>query len=178
MYYTRRMQSRPDSAFRAAIASRRASPLPLPLLLLALLAIPGCVRREIEITSTPPGALVTLNGREVGRTPTTVEFTFDGTYDVRMRLEGYDPVVGSGTTKAPVWDFIGADLIAEIYPGDLHRIDRWHFDMVPEAQAEVGLIDRATAARDAASKMPVIAPDAPVPVKPTATPERRRAAAP
>jgi hypothetical protein len=143
---------------------------------LAAVALAGCVRREIEITSTPPGAMVSLNGREIGRTPTTVEFTFDGTYDVRLRLQGYDPVQGTGTTKAPVWDFIGADLVAEIYPAELHRVDRWHFDLIPEEQAEQGLMDRAAAARDAATKMPPAVADAPAP-RPTATPEGARKAA-
>ena len=81
---------------------------------LAAACAAGCVRREIEITSEPPGAVLTLNGREVGRTPTRVQFTFDGTYDVRLRLQGYESVAGSGTTDMPVWDFVGADLVAEI----------------------------------------------------------------
>ncbi len=107
----------------------------------------GCVKREIEITSNPAGAQVLLNGRDVGRTPAVIEFTFDGTYDIRLRLDGYDAVVGAGTTQAPVWDFVGADLVAEIWPSTLHRVDRWHFDLIPEAEAEVGLLDRAQAMR-------------------------------
>lgn len=125
--------------------------------------VAGCVRREIEITSSPAGAQVLLNGRDVGRTPTRIEFTFDGTYDVRLRLDGYDPVVGSGTTQAPVWDFIGADLIAEVYPADLHRLDQWHFDLVPEADAEVGLLERAEAMRATQAAQPAAAPGAPAP---------------
>jgi hypothetical protein len=130
--------------------------------MLVLLAA-GCVRREIEITSTPPGAHVLLNGRDVGRTPTRVEFTFDGTYDVRLRLDGYDPVVGSGTTQAPVWDFIGADLVAEVFPSELHRVDQWHFTLVPSAVAEEGLRERAEALRQQAEALPPRAAEAPPP---------------
>jgi len=116
---------------------------------LALVAAAGCVRREIEISSSPAGAQVLLNGRDVGRTPTRVEFTFDGVYDVRLRLDGYDPVVGSGTTQAPVWDFVGADLVAEVFPASLHRVDQWHFELVPEKVAEVDLRARAEEMRHA-----------------------------
>jgi hypothetical protein len=155
------------------LRTRACRRLALRVCALAVCAVAGtgCVRREIEVTSTPPGALLTLNGREMGRTPVTVDFTFDGTYDVRLRLDGYDPVVGSGQTHAPVWDFVGADLVAEVFPAELHRVDRWHFDLLPAAQAEVGLMDRANAARAAAKAMPSAAPvtDAPAPV---ATPER------
>lgn len=141
----------------------------------ALAALAGCVRREVEITSTPPGALVTVNGRDLGRTPARVNFTFDGTYDVRLRLAGYESVAGKGTTDMPAWDFIGADLVAEVAPANIHRLERWHFDLVPEADAEVGLRDRAEAARRAAEAMPAQAPDAPAPA-PTATPEAPRGA--
>lgn len=133
----------------------------IPCVLLAV--APGCVRREIEITSTPPGAHVLLNGRDVGRSPTRVEFTFDATYDVRLRLEGYDPVAGSGTTEAPVWDFIGADLVAEIFPTELHRVDQWHFNLVPSSQAEIGLPERAEAFRQRAEALPSQADGAPQP---------------
>ncbi len=131
---------------------------------LLVLAAVGCVRREIEFTSTPSGALVLLNGRDVGRTPTTVEFTFDGTYDVRLRLDGYDPVLGSGSTSAPVWDFVGADLVAEVWPADLHRVDQWHFNLVPEAEAEVGLQGRAEAMRAELQARPQAVETAPPPI--------------
>lgn len=167
MYYTRRMQRPVDAStpcLRALVALAAAG---------ALATLPGCVRREIEITSTPPGALLTVNGRDLGRTPARVNFTFDGTYDVRLRLAGYESVAGKGTTDMPVWDFIGADLVAEVAPAKLHRLERWHFELVPEADAEVGLRDRAEAARRAAEAMPAQAPDAPTPA-PTATPEAPR----
>jgi len=140
---------------------------------LAAIAAAGCVRREIEVTSTPPGALLTLNGREVGRTPARIQFTFDGVYDVRLRLAGYESVQGKGTTDMPVWDFVGADLVAELVPSDIHRLERWHFELVSEAHAEVGLMERAEAARRSIESMPASAPDAPEPA-PTATPEGRR----
>ncbi|MFB3120043.1 MAG: PEGA domain-containing protein [Stenotrophomonas maltophilia] len=40
------------------------------------------------ITSEPPGALVWLNDREIGRTPVDVDFEFYGRYDVRLHLPG------------------------------------------------------------------------------------------
>lgn len=137
----------------------------------------GCVKREIEITSNPSGALVLLNGRDVGRTPAVVEFTFDGTYDVRLRLDGYDAVVGSGTTEAPVWDFIGADLVAEVWPAKLHRVDKWHFELVPEATAEEGLLQRASTMRQESEALPAEAEGAPDPMHKQRAAERAAKAA-
>ncbi|MBU3683555.1 MAG: PEGA domain-containing protein [Phycisphaerales bacterium] len=142
----------------------------LAALALAAACASGCVRREIEITSEPPGAVLTLNGREIGRTPARVQFTFDGTYDVRLRLQGYESVAGSGTTDMPVWDFVGADLVAELAPMRLQRLERWHFILVPDSDANAGLMERAEAARRHVEAMPAEAPDAPAP-RPVATPE-------
>ncbi|MGA1393137.1 MAG: PEGA domain-containing protein, partial [Phycisphaerales bacterium] len=67
----------------------------------------GCVRRTVEITSEPSGALVLLNDREIGRTPVTAEILYYGTYDVQIRLDGHEPINGAAEAKAPAWDWIG-----------------------------------------------------------------------
>ncbi|HWB52725.1 MAG TPA: PEGA domain-containing protein [Tepidisphaeraceae bacterium] len=44
-------------------------------IVLALLMAGGCgVQRQMVMTSNPPGALVYLNGQEIGRTPLKHEF--------------------------------------------------------------------------------------------------------
>ena len=91
----------------------------------------GCVRRTVEITSTPPGALVLLKDREVGRTPLTTEILYYGTFDVQLRLEGHEPINGSAEAKAPAWDWIGPDLVAELIPVDFTSRNAWHFTMAP-----------------------------------------------
>ena len=177
MYYTLRMRLMPSvhsgSIAPCAARSSRAVLAVSGLALAALMLASGCVRREIEVTTTPPGALLTLNGREIGRTPTRIEFTFDGMYDVRLKLAGYESVAGSGDSDMPVWDFMGADLVAELVPADIHRLERWHFDLVPDDDANATLRHRAEAAQRYVDALPVVAPDAPAPA-PTATPEAKK----
>ncbi|MSR19182.1 MAG: PEGA domain-containing protein [Phycisphaerales bacterium] len=108
----------------------------------------GCVRRTISITSDPSGALVSLNGREVGRTPCEAEFTYYGTYDVRLALSGYSTIEGGGQADAPWWDFIGADLVSEVIPQQLESRTEWHFDMKPADGDVAGLLVRARELRD------------------------------
>ncbi len=117
--------------------------LVLSLTALATVLCAGCVRRTIAITSTPSDALVFVNDREVGRTPCEVDFLFYGEYDVRLKHEGYESIVGSGTASAPVWDFIGADLIVEVVPLDLESRVDWHFDFIPANNDPVDLLARA-----------------------------------
>jgi hypothetical protein len=115
------------------------------LVMIALLAAccTGCVRRVIDITSDPPGARVWVNDREAGRTPCSIEFTHYGRYDVRLRREGYEPVVGFGDADAPVWDFVGADLVSEVLPARLESRVQWHFTMIPTDRDEAALVQRA-----------------------------------
>ena len=107
----------------------------------------GCVRRVIDITSDPPGARVWVNDRDAGRTPCSIEFTHYGRYDVRLRREGYEPVAGFGDADAPVWDFVGCDLVSEVVPASLTSRVAWHFTMIPTDKDEAALVQRARSMR-------------------------------
>ena len=120
-------------------------PLALACLLAAVLG--GCVRRVVDITSDPPGARVWVNDRDAGRTPCSIEFTHYGRYDVRLRREGYEPIAGFGDADAPVWDFVGCDLVSEVVPARLTSRVQWHFTMIPTDKDEAALVQRARSMR-------------------------------
>jgi len=117
------------------------------LSLAATTSMGGCVRRTIAISSAPSDALVYVNDREVGRTPCEIQFTYYGEYDVRLKLEGYESVVGSGVASAPFWDFIGADLVSELAPVDLESRVEWHFDLAKADKSPETLLARARSLR-------------------------------
>ncbi|MDP7029638.1 MAG: PEGA domain-containing protein [Phycisphaerales bacterium] len=120
----------------------------LPLILVAAsLASTGCVRRTIRITSEPPGALVWLNHREVGRTPVEVEFTHYGTYDLLLKKNGFEPLIGAMPTGYSVHGTPGIDLALEVLPVHTHDLVEWHIDMVPRDNNHAALLDRAAALR-------------------------------
>lgn len=107
----------------------------------------GCVERTITITSDPPGALVWLNDREIGRTPVDVDFVYYGTYDVRLEKQDHEPLMTKGEAKPPWWDNIPIDFAAEVVPIDLHADIRWHYTLEPTADDRPALIERADALR-------------------------------
>lgn len=121
-------------------------------LLLALPALPGCLERTITVTSEPPGAVVWLNNTEVGRTPLTTGFTFYGDYDVRLRKEGYEPIVTHREAKAPIYEQAPLDLVATALPMRIRTNRTWHFELEPlppiseEHRGE--LVERARAMKD------------------------------
>jgi hypothetical protein len=116
----------------------------VPLLALVLiLVLTGCVERTIRITSDPPGALVFLNEEEIGRTPCTTQFTYYGTYDVRLVLDGYEPYLGPGAASAPIYQWPVFDLVAEISPLRFTDTVDWHFDLTPANDDPAMMLDRA-----------------------------------
>jgi hypothetical protein len=94
-----------------------------------ILVSSGCVRRKATITSTPSEALVWVNSQEVGRTPLVFEFTYDGTYDIRLIHDDCVALSTSASTDPPVWDLPGIDFFAEIMPVEFTREVTWHFDL-------------------------------------------------
>jgi hypothetical protein len=103
----------------------------------------GCVERTLSITSSPPGALLWLNGREVGRTPIDVDFLYYGEYDVQLVADGHEPLLTSGKANPPWWDSIPFDLFAEIIPGERESRIAWHYDLQPRNDDPQALVDRA-----------------------------------
>lgn len=125
------------------------------LCLLAALAAPGCLERKISITSEPPGALVWVNDVEVGRTPAETDFVFYGDYDVRVRLEGYEPIRTHMKARAPWYECPPFDLVATAIPARIENVVRWHFVLEKPAGAgqepektEQDLLDRAREMRE------------------------------
>jgi hypothetical protein len=105
------------------------------IIALLLLLSAGCVRRSLTVKSDPPGALVYLNGVEVGRTPMTRDFTWYGTYDVVLRKEGFETLKTQGKVIAPWWQWVPIDLFAELLP--LHDKRELAYTMRPYAQATI-----------------------------------------
>jgi hypothetical protein len=76
----------------------------------------GCVQREMIVVSDPPGAVVTLNDREMGRTPFKKQFLWYGNYDVVLRKDGYQTVKTTAEITAPFWQFVPFDVITDFLP--------------------------------------------------------------
>jgi hypothetical protein len=52
----------------------------------------GCVERRYTIRTDPPGALVVVNGEEIGPSPASRSFTYYGQRRVQIFAEGYQPL--------------------------------------------------------------------------------------
>lgn len=137
------------------------------------LAMGGCaggVDRTVVVKSEPPGALVYMNGQEVGRTPAEVPILWYGTYDLRLREDGYSPVVKKARVWAPWWQIPPFDLIAELVPFHLEDRHLLSYEMtpLPERVELSELLARAATMRDQLQSSEYRAPK----TQPTTQPEK------
>lgn len=122
------------------------------MLIAGMLFLGGCLEREITVTSEPPGALVLLNGVEVGRTPLTTPFLWYGDYDVRLRLQDHHTLTTNADINPPLYAIPPIDLVMELLPWTIRDSRYLHYELEkvywpedPDAQrqAEDELIQRA-----------------------------------
>ena len=104
----------------------------------------GQVIREWTISSQPSGALVEVSGKEVGRTPVTIQFTYYGEYEVILSKEGYETLTTSVKLNPPWYQYPVIDFFAETSAFTFH--DTRQSDHVLEKTklpSPADLVDRA-----------------------------------
>lgn len=94
------------------------------------------MERILTVQTNPPGALVYLNGQEMGRTPAQRNFTWYGTYDLAVRKEGYHAIKTIAKVDAPIYEWIPLDLVFELLPIPLKDHHVLHYDLEPEPVVE------------------------------------------
>jgi len=111
----------------------------------------GCVERRVKVTSEPSGAMVWLNDEVIGVTPCEAGFKFYGKYDVRLALDGYEPVHEGRVMRAPIYEYPIVDLAAEALPVDFESVNEWHFVLMESGALDgdrEGLVGRAVEMRE------------------------------
>ncbi|REJ90730.1 MAG: PEGA domain-containing protein [Planctomycetota bacterium] len=80
---------------------------------LLLCAGTGCVSRRLVIRSNPPGALVELDGRQVGQTPFSTDFTYYGTREVKLSMPGYETLTVQQPVRAPWYQIFPLEFVSD-----------------------------------------------------------------
>jgi len=104
----------------------------------------GQVIREWTISSQPAGALVEVSGKEVGRTPVTIQFTFYGEYEVILSKDGYETLETSVELNPPWYQYPVIDFFAETSVFTLNDTRQSeHILVKAKPPAPTDLVDRA-----------------------------------
>ncbi len=76
---------------------------------------PGCqsVQRRMTIRSNPPGAMVLVDGREIGYTPASVDFTYYATREVTLVKDGYETLTTLQSFEKPWYQYPGIEFVSD-----------------------------------------------------------------
>lgn len=125
--------------------------LPLSLLILSLSAMSiGCVSRRITINSDPAGALVYMDGEELGYTPVSTDFTYYGTREFTLVKDDYETLTVLQKVRTPWYQVPPLDLISDNFlPGRVTDRNNFFYRLQKrESVRTKDLIDNAHRLRD------------------------------
>ena len=77
----------------------------------------GCVHRRVTVNSYPQGALVKVDGRDIGYTPASFDYTWYGTREVQLLLDGYETHTEMVRINAPWYQKIPLDFVSDNFLG-------------------------------------------------------------
>lgn len=119
-------------------------------------ALTGCVERRYTIRTNPPGALVVVNGEEVGRAPVSRNFTYYGDRDISLMLDGYETKRLNQPVNAPWYDNLLTEFFAEnVVPFTVRDEREFDYQMAPATvPATNDLLVRGEALRAQAQTQP------------------------
>jgi hypothetical protein len=88
----------------------------------------GCVHRRMTIQTSPPGALIKVDGKDVGYSPTSVDFTWYGQREIQALKDGYETQTQLVDINAPWYQKFPLDFISDNFLGT-HVRDHRQFTM-------------------------------------------------
>ena len=93
----------------------------------------GCVHRRMAIESNPVGALVLLDGEEIGYTPISADFTYYGTREVTLVKDGYETQTFSATLQTPWYQRFPLDFFSDNFsPKSITNRHRFFYQLQPK----------------------------------------------
>jgi hypothetical protein len=127
------------------------------LLFLAPLSLfSGCVERRYTVRTDPPGAIVIVNGEDIGPSPASKSFVFYGDREITLMLDGYETKTVMQPIKAPWWDNLLTEFFTEnLVPVSLRDEREFKYQMTPaQSPPQAELRDRAEALRSESRVLP------------------------
>jgi hypothetical protein len=128
-------------------------------LCLAAAGLPGCashMQRRMTIRSEPPGALVLLEGEEVGYTPVSLDFTYYGTREITLVKDGYETLTAMQKVQTPWYQRLPLEFVTDNFSPVTIR-NRYDFTFTLQRQviySNQELLERGNGLRSEAQVAP------------------------
>lgn len=119
-------------------------------------SLAGCVERRMTIRTNPPGALVVLDGQEIGHAPVSTAFTYYGEREIKLIKDGYETKTINQTISTPWYQYFPLDFVSEVLvPAHIRDERNYMYPLEPVAAvSNEQLYQRAEAVRHAGRNPP------------------------
>lgn len=147
------------------------------LILLALFCClhSGCMHRRVTINSYPQGALVKVDGKDLGYTPASFDYTWYGTREVQLLLDGYETHTEMISVESPWYQKFPLEFFSDNFAGRQitdHR--QFTFQLRPRrTEISSDVINRANSLRSEALHGAIPGPGQPAAFSTQASPHAR-----
>ena len=71
------------------------------------------MHRRLTIRSDPPGALVRLEGEDIGYTPVSIDYTYYGTREITLLKDGYETRTVMQPISAPWYQVLPFEFVSD-----------------------------------------------------------------
>ena len=118
--------------------------------LLVCLAISGCVNRRLIVRTQPEGAFVTLDGTPIGTTPLAARYSYGGSRDIQIELDGYETIKQKVDLTDPFFLRPPLSFFTENFsPVEIRHQPRLDFQLQTKQRVNAeGLLQKASTLRD------------------------------
>lgn len=117
----------------AAVLGPAKRPVLIALLFLLTCGQFGCVHRRMTIRSVPSGALVKVDGEEIGYTPTSVDFTYYATREITLTKDGYETQAVMQKVKTPWYQRFPLDAVSDnLLPFEVTNRHEFTYQLQPK----------------------------------------------
>ena len=92
-------------------------------------ALCSCTTRTLDVSSTPEGAEIVVNGELLGRTPLVIPFRYGGEVEIIFYREGYSTVTIHHDTHKWAYDVFPLDVVVDFSPFGAEDRQSLHVDL-------------------------------------------------
>lgn len=126
-----------------------AGPVRASVLVVFLLLSTACVERRLMIRTEPAGAIVHVNGEEIGRSPVAWRFYHYGRILVETERPGYEPESRVFELRPPWYQYPVADFVSDVLvPSriqDEHELELKLVALTPPEEIDEAEVERRLA---------------------------------
>ena len=82
-----------------------------------MLLLPGCIHRRVTIHSDPPGALAKVDGKVIGYTPASFDYTWYGEREIELLRDGYETQKRLIKFDSPWYQWLPWEFLSDNFAG-------------------------------------------------------------